>query len=314
MKFITNIILKISRKFPIQITRDVMNQLSNISTLYLVHFLAILVFWVGSSFSASLVNDQNQGSDTAHFVTWNYGDTTMGLYVPASNGKKLPVVMFLHGCNNDPVSPELWIIKALNDIEPCAVFIPTAPPDLHTEYPCADWGGTYDGSLRANMKKALYAFDSLINVYGFDTSRVYLYGESMGAEGVYRLLQDFPARFAGSVVSSGYTVNKSADKMAKTPLWIFHSKTDEVIEVDNAQIIFESIKRAGGTMVHYTEYEDLSHSASIQKTRTEDSLLVWLFKQARLNSNIQEPIDKENTFFSWTYKGAEMGLYLQVRC
>jgi hypothetical protein len=75
----------------------------------------------------------------------------MGLYVPASNGKALPVVMFLHACHNDPVYENHWILAALNAIEPVAVFLPTAPPAI--DLTCADWGGTYDEALRPNVTR-----------------------------------------------------------------------------------------------------------------------------------------------------------------
>ncbi|HMA65794.1 MAG: hypothetical protein ACM31E_08595 [Fibrobacterota bacterium] len=271
-----------------------------------VSMLAVVVM---SMLSVSSAGTRNVTSDSAQFITWSYNDTAMGLYVPVTTEKKLPVVMFLHGCNNNPVSSDLWIIKTLNAIEPCAVFIPTAPPELNTQYSCADWGGTYDGLRRPNMIKALTVLDSLVKVYNFDTSRVYLYGESMGGEGVYRLLQDFPGRYAGAVVASGYTVNKSSDKMATTPLWIFHSAADEISGVDNARTIYNAIKNAGGTQVHYTEYEGLAHSPSIQKTRTEDTLFQWLLKQVRTDSSTIGP-KTDTTFVTWNYKGADMGFYL----
>lgn len=276
--------------------------------LYLLVCLVSLLSLAGKISGAQFSDSLNPGSDSARFITWSYKETPMGLYVPASTGKKIPIVMFLHSCHNELVVPELWIISALNTVEPCAVFIPTAPPAI--DFTCADWGGTYDGSRRPNMVNALHELDSIIKVFGFDTTRIYLYGESMGGEGVYRLLADFPSRFAGGVTAAGYTVNKSADKMAKTPLWIFHSAEDEISGVDNARTIHQAILSAGGTTVHYTEYEDLSHSSSIQKARTEEGLLKWLLTQIR--SEFAEPdTGKDSTkFITWTYKDANMGLYL----
>ena len=135
--------------------------------------------------------------DSVHFLTWTYMDAPMGLYLPPPTGKPLPVVMFLHPCNNDPVYEGLWINAALNAIEPTAIFLPTAPQTPNTQYSCADWGGTCDAAIRPQLQHALHELDSLIRVHGFDTTRQYLYGESMGGEGVYRLLMDFPTRFAG---------------------------------------------------------------------------------------------------------------------
>lgn len=240
------------------------------------------------------------------FVSWTYKETPMGLYLPAKTDKPLPIVMFLHGCHNDPVSRYHWIISALNAIEPCAVFLPTAPETKNTQYPCADWGGTYDNGLRPQMTNALTVLDSLITTHNFDTQRQYLYGESMGGEGIYRLLSDFPSRFAGAVNVAGYTLNKGAAKMAKTPLWIITGASDEVSPVDSNKAIYNSIQNAGGTMVKYTEYPGLSHAGGIEQAREESGLLEWLLSQKRSTAVIKRTgmrndALRENSLFEFSH-------------
>ena len=219
------------------------------------------------------------GAQQIGFITWTYNETPMGLYMPAPAGKALPVVMYLHGCHNDPVYPEYWLISAVNALEPCAVFLPTAPP---LDDMCADWGGTYDTSgLRPAMINALAELDRLIGQYGFDTKRQYLYGESMGGEGVYKLLVEFPTRFAGAVAAAGYTLDTGASEMAQTPLWIFHGSEDSINPVENDRAIYQSILDAGGTQVKYTEYPGLDHVPGIEQARLEPGLLDWLLAQRR---------------------------------
>jgi predicted peptidase len=187
--------------------------------------------------------------------------------------------MYLHGCHNDPVYSEYWLISAVNELEPCAVFLPTAPP---LDDMCADWGGTYDTtSLRPAMIDALAELDRLLGQYGFDTKRQYLYGESMGGEGVYKLLVEFPTRFAGAVAAAGYTLDTGASEMAQTPLWIFHGSEDSISPVENDRAIYQSILDAGGTQVKYTEYPGLDHVPGIEQARLEPGLLEWLLAQRR---------------------------------
>ena len=219
------------------------------------------------------------GAQKIGFTTWTYKETPMGLYVPAPTGKPLPVVMFLHGHDGDPVYPDFWLISAVNAIEPCAVFLPTAPPldDMG-----ADWGGTYDSwGLRPAMIDALAELDRLIGQYGFDSKRQYLYGESMGGEGVYKLLVEFPTRFASAVAAAGYTLDTGASQMAQTPLWIFHGSDDSINPVENDRTIYQSILDAGGTQVKYTEYPGLDHVPSIEQARSEPGLFDWLLAQRR---------------------------------
>jgi len=248
-------------------------KMSRISLLFPV-FQAVL--FLSGNAEASDIRETNE-----RFITWTYKETPMGLYLPQQKNTPLPVVMFLHGCHNNPVSSSHWIISALNAVEPCAVFLPTAPETENSQYSCADWGGTYDSDLRPQMINALHELDSLTGHYGFDTTRRYVYGESMGGEGVYRLLMDFPQRFAGAVSAAGYTPDKGAEAMAKTPLWIVIGSEDEMSPVEESRTIYNSILGAGGSMVKYTEYPDLSHVGGIEKAREDPEILKWLLAQKR---------------------------------
>ncbi|GEM_PF-2761923 len=221
----------------------------------------------------------DSGVPITGFTSWTFNDKQVGLYVPATSGTSLPIVMYLHACHNDPVSSDYWIISAVNALEPCAVLLPTAPPAI--DFTCADWGGTYDQALRPNMVDALAVLDEVIQRYGFDAKRQYLYGESMGGEGVFRLLMDFPTRFAGAVAAAGYTLDKGASQMAQTPLWIFHGSADSISPVENDRAIHQSILDAGGTQVKYTEYDGLEHVPGIERARSEPGLFAWLLANHR---------------------------------
>jgi poly(3-hydroxybutyrate) depolymerase len=248
------------------------------NNLYALFGIILLNSGASQVQGASISGMESISADTTRFITWTYNETPMGLYIPKSSGKPLPLVMYLHFCTGSPVYPEFWIIPALNAIEPCAVFLPTAPP---LDNNCADWGGTYDASRRTAMVNALHELDSIILQFGFSASRQYLYGESMGGEGVYRLLTDFPERFAGAVAVVGYTLDKGADKMAETPLWILHGAQDGLSPVENDRAIYKSILEAGGTNVKYTEYPGLDHVPAMEQARTEPGLLAWLLLQQR---------------------------------
>lgn len=227
------------------------------------------------------------GQDKSQFLTWDYQGASMGFYLPTAPADDLPIVMYLHYCTGNPVYETFWIVSALNAIEPTAVFLPTAPAGTGGQNSCADWGGTYDQGLRSNMINALHELDSLIKVHGMDSSRIYLYGESMGGEGVYRLLMDFPNRFAGAIVASGYTVNKGAKQMASTPLWIFHGSMDQTADVSNARTIYQAIQDSGGTLVKYTEYEGYDHVPAMNMVHSEEGVLEWLLSKERTTTQME---------------------------
>jgi predicted peptidase len=98
---------------------------------------------------------------------------------------------------------------------------------------------------------------------------------------VYRLLVDFPTRFAGAVAAAGYTLDIGASEMAQTPLWIFHGSDDGTSPVENDRAIYQAILDAGGQQVHYTEYPGLDHVPGIERARSEQGLLEWLLARHR---------------------------------
>lgn len=221
------------------------------------------------------------------FMTWTYNGQPVGFYLPPPTDEPLPIVMFLHGCRNDPVTANWWIIDALNQVEPCAVLLPYRPAD---ESPtCSAWGGTYDDDLRPAMVDALAGLDSVVARYGLDSQRQYLYGESMGAEGVLQLLAHFPTRFAGAVVVAGYTLDQGAEQMAQTPLWLIHGSADTTNLPGSIETIYQSILDVGGTLAKLTLYQGLEHSPAIVAARSEPGLLDWLLAQ-RHDGTLHTPV------------------------
>lgn len=210
-------------------------------------------------------------------VTWTGQDgQEYGLYLPtAPAGTRLPVVMYLHGYTGDPIGSPPWFIEPLNRIEPCAVFLPTRPASEGS----SAWGGTYDDALRPGMVAALAELDNLLLARNLDPNRQYVYGDSMGGEGVFKLLVEFPDRFAGAIAVAGYTLDVGADLMVRTALWILHGSDDTVNPTSSSQTIYQSILAAGGTRVKYTEYPGLDHESIWAKVPTEPGLCDWLLAQ-----------------------------------
>lgn len=217
-------------------------------------------------------------AEQSGFFTWTYHGQPVGFFLPEATGEPLPVVMFLHGCGNDPVTPNWWIIDALNRVEPCAVLLPFRPRD---ESPtCSAWGGTYDDELRPAMVDALAGLDSVVAEYGLDGERQYLYGESMGGEGVLKLLVELPTRFAGAIVADGYVDDTTgAERMAQTPLWLLHGTADEIAPLENIDTLYQAIRADGGSSVKLTLYDGMEHSPAIVRARSEPGLLEWLLAQ-----------------------------------
>ena len=135
-----------------------------------------------------------------------------------------------------------------------------------------------------------------------DTRRTYLTGLSMGGYGAWHLAQKYPGRFAALVVICGgirppaaalntypdlakvtppdspKTYLAAAQRVGKTPVWIFHGADDEVVPVTESQRMTEAMKQIGAE-VHYTEYPGIGHPCW-NKAYNESKLFPWLFSKS----------------------------------
>jgi predicted peptidase len=68
-----------------------------------------------------------------------------------------------------------------------------------------------------------------------------------------------------------------AQKVGKTPVWIFHGGADSVVPVTESRKMNEALKATGGN-VKYTEYEGVNHN-SWDKAFAEPEFFNWLLSQ-----------------------------------
>lgn len=138
-----------------------------------------------------------------------------------------------------------------------------------------------------------------------DTHRVYLTGLSMGGYGAWHLAEKYPGTFAALVVICGgirppaaarnayadlekvtppdspRTYLGAAERVGKTPVWIFHGADDDIVPVTESQRMTEAMKQIGAE-VHYTEYPGVGHPCW-NKAYDEPRLFPWLFSKSLPN-------------------------------
>ena len=139
------------------------------------------------------------------------------------------------------------------------------------------------------MEGTLQVISDLIEYGRVDTSRIYVVGESMGAYGVWDMLGRLPYTFAAAVSISGGGDPERANLYKETPIQIIHGAQDKVVSPEASRMMYNAIKEAGGTKVHYTEVPDGGHDVnfyhnsytSVLNEGTEDeiSLIDWMFEQ-----------------------------------
>ncbi len=179
--------------------------------------------------------------------------------------KKLPLVVFLHGADaigNDNESQLL-----LHDVG--TVFADRAWQEKH---PCHIVAPQYDRGMHwANleMREVLQSFvEYAADFLKADRQRIYIYGYSAGAIGIFSLLKKYTAYYAAAVPVCGSSSGEELEKLARTPLWMFHAADDPIVSAGKLKMSFgrlehlgshalaERLKNLEGAQVHYTEYKE----------------------------------------------------------
>ncbi len=213
------------------------------------------------------------------------------VYVPYdwNRKQKWPMILFLHGAGergDDGLNQtEVGIGTAIRrhlDRFPAVVLMPQ----------CRRNGWWTDETMQ---QQALRALEQSVKEFNGDRGRLYLTGLSMGGYGAWSIASKNPGKFAALVPICGgirrparvpapdavKTDNPNVDpyaataqKIGKTPVWIFHGGADPVVPVDESRKMNEALKAAGGN-VKYTEYEKVGHN-SWDKAYAEPELMKWM--------------------------------------
>ncbi len=217
------------------------------------------------------------------------GRLEYGLFVPKNYDqvKSYPLVMFLHGWSNNY---SVYLNFYNDDIQrnnPCFVYTPKTPVDWG-DWSGWSWDGTGFSSLSLPTQTAIHVLDSLTAIYSIDTNRLYVYGISMGGEGVFDLLHKMPDKFAAGISICGGGFVQWAENITKTPFWMFHGSADEINPPDITERVYKRLLEIGATKMRYTNYPGYGH-AIWDKAQSEPSFYDWMFTFSRNNTTCEAP-------------------------
>lgn len=199
-------------------------------------------------------------------------DIDFQFFGPKRVKEKLPLVIYLHGRNNDVLTPAeapcgREFAKEDNFKErPCYLFVPQ----------CPDSDKGWNGEIKDNVFAIIEDMQKNLPV---DKDRIYLIGYSMGAYGTFRFLADEPKLFAAAVPIAGGGSPSSAKEFKKVPTWIFHGEKDPTVPVEQSRQMHEALEDANGE-VKYTEMPGEDHGIA-HKVWTMPEVHEWMFKQRR---------------------------------
>lgn len=217
------------------------------------------------------------------------------VYAPAdwSKDKKWPVILYLHGAGERGddntaqtrvgLGPALARQSGLSAI----VVLPQCPRGRW-------WPETEMQEL------ALATLNRSISEFNGDPERVYLTGISMGGYGTWAIARTNPDKFAalapvcggvrpppgfpaqlstGEATAEGDPYLAVAQKVARTPVWVFHGDEDRAVPVSESRKMVEALKSIGGN-VRYSEYAGVPHN-SWDRAYGEPEFFKWLLAQRR---------------------------------
>jgi predicted esterase len=234
--------------------------------------LKTILLFVVISLQSINVSALPEGYSNRFLGTFRYG-----LFVPPSYDalQKYPLIIMLHG-SSDTTSWDLeYYNEPLISSDPCIVITPKCPT-TYTD----GWGHSWTNEYSYALSKTFEILDSIKKEFSVDTTRLYIFGTSMGGFGVYSALSKNPDMFAAAYVTCGGGNPYYAVTFAKTPLWIFHGSNDPIVSVNYAREMYYAILSVGGTRVRYTEYPGVGHN-SWDNVGLETTLPTWLLAQQK---------------------------------
>jgi predicted peptidase len=215
------------------------------------------------------------------------------------NGKKYPLVIFLHGAGergNDNEAQLTWgadlFLDSANRANfPAIVVFPQCPKNQRwSDYTKkitdenADLPVWTEGEMTRPLQLVSAFIDTLLKSGRIDKSRVYLGGLSMGGYGSFEMLWRKPGVFAAAIpICGGGNPAMISGYRKDLPLWIFHGDKDNVIPVANSRMIVNLLSPKNKKL-KYTEYPGVGHD-SWKNAFQEKELLPWLFSNRLPNKS-----------------------------
>lgn len=189
------------------------------------------------------------------------------LYKPSNDTSGLPLIIYLHGSgevgNNLDSLANVSLPKFLkkgNNIN--AVII---APQLSN---CC-W--------TAKTTEVKQLIDTVVRTYNLDPNKISITGHSLGGQGVYDMINDYPGFFSAGVPISGWGNSSWARNIASTPIQAYHGDKDTSVSYSAGVAIVKAIQQAGGNATMNT-IEGAGHIIQ-DKVYTQTNALQWMISQ-----------------------------------
>lgn len=204
------------------------------------------------------------------------------------DGKKYPLVIFLHGAGERGNDNERQLIHVAQELAteemqqryPCYVVAPQCPEGKR--WVEVDWGDAAHEMPKTPslpMTATFELIEELQNELSIDKQRIYICGLSMGGFGTWDAIQRKPELFAAAIPICGGGDPAFAEKISDIPTWVFHGDADGAVQVKRSREMVKAVSKIDDDII-YTEYPGVGHNCWAM---TAENRLVWdwLFAQVK---------------------------------
>jgi predicted peptidase len=151
------------------------------------------------------------------------------------------------------------------------LLVPQCPDNRHwNEREKNGW------QMSAIVKQVL---DDFIKSHGVDPHRFFIFGDSMGGAGVFRLLNDYRDYFAAAMIAASVPRGVSTGKVCKTPLCYVVGTDDDVVNSGDTKKMMKSLQKKKADL-RYELLEGKTHQQTCREAFT-DERIEWVLNHTR---------------------------------
>lgn len=213
--------------------------------------------------SPACMQDYNTGqkiekiSSIRGYENYFDGSFRCGIFVPPMYNpeNKYPLVLSLHGYSDTTTWNLSYYNEPVLSEDPCIVLTPKCTIEEK-----GGWGDSWNPKPSPMMIKAMEMVELARKSFNIDSTRIYVFGTSMGGYGTLSAIRKNPGLFTAAYVKCGGGDPLMSEMLVEFPLWMIHGSIDTIVPVQLSRDMYSAIKAKGGAVVKYTEIPGVGHN------------------------------------------------------
>lgn len=190
---------------------------------------------------------------------------TYAAFAPKVNGKKRPLLIWLHGAGEGGTDPIIAIsgnkvVNLISDdiqrfFEGSYVLAPQSPTmwmDDGTGQYNIDGSSMYLESVKYLIDEYIMAHDDI------DKNRIYIGGCSNGGFMTMKMIIEYPKMFAAAypvceALADEYITDDDINKIKNLPIWFVHAANDPIVDINKySEATYQRLIKACASSVHFS--------------------------------------------------------------